>query len=76
MEIISKMNRMNSSTGSFVEGGLLPNPKVDSPIQRSSWIHEGVQDDVAVALVKFAVAGFFHLDKNTIKIVYLNTEIQ
>ena len=46
---------MNGSTGPLVQGRLLADPEVDLPVERPRRVHEGVEDDVAVAFVELAV---------------------
>ena len=55
VQIVSQVNRMNSCAGPLVQGRLFADPEVDLPVERARGVHEGVEDDVAVAFVELAV---------------------
>lgn len=61
VQIVSQIDRVNGRASSFVQGRLFADPEVDFPVQWSGRVHEGVEDDVAVAFVKLAVTMFLHL---------------
>ena len=55
VQVVSQVNRMNGCAGPLVQGRLLADPEVDLPVERPRRVHEGVEDDVAVAFVELAV---------------------
>ena len=58
---VPQVNGMDSGAGPLVQRGLIPDPKVDLPIERALFVHERVQHDVAVALVELAMGNVVDL---------------
>ena len=61
VKVVAKVDGVDGRARPLVQGGLLADPEVDVPIQSSSRVHEGVKDDVAIALVKLSVTRFVNL---------------
>ena len=57
---------MHSAAGPLVQRGLLPDPEVDPPVQGPGLVKEGVEHDIAVALVELTVHTLFYLDNTNI----------